>query len=288
MKGVPVKVLLLIMLVGAVSAPYTALGLEGTLQEINSSGTIRIGYRQSLPPLSFADKQNRPGGYSIDLCSAIVAEAEAQLAKKIRVEYVPVNSEDRFDALTSGKIDILCGATTDTLARRERVDFTQLTFVTGGSFLAMRGHRIKNNFEGKRIGVGKDTTTEAAVRKLFDEIGTTVELVRLKSLDEGMKFLVRGEIDVLSADQAVLIGLVMKEPAPGDFALLPDMFSFEPLALAVRRNDADFRLVANRAITRLCRTREIETIYEKWFGQFAATMPSAFQALIELNSIPEQ
>ena len=38
-----------------------------------------------------------------------------------------------FDAIESGKIDILCGATTKTLGRSERVGFTQLTFVTGAA-----------------------------------------------------------------------------------------------------------------------------------------------------------
>jgi ABC-type amino acid transport substrate-binding protein len=57
--------------------------------------------------------------------------------------------------------------------------------------------------------------------------------------------------------------------------------------LAVRRNDADFRLVADRVISNLYRTKQIIPIYNKWFGQFSSQMPTAFEAVIKINATPE-
>ncbi|RLB62083.1 MAG: hypothetical protein DRH08_12975, partial [Deltaproteobacteria bacterium] len=71
------------------------------------------------------------------------------------------------------------------------------------------------------------------------------------------------------------------------FSILPDLFSYEPFALAVRRNDADFRLVADRVISELYRSKMILKIYDKWVGKFSKNRPSAFEALVELNAIPE-
>ena len=281
------RVLLTIFLIGVLNATLlSAQELQGTLKDIQESGKIKIGYRQSLPPMSFLSKDNIPSGYSLDLCNQIAAGVKNKIGRDVSIEYIPVTAENRFEALASNRIDILCGSTTATLARREVVDFTQLTFVTGGSYMALKGRKIKNNFDGKKLGVGKGTTTAIALKKLFEETGTKVDIVLLNSLDEGISALKKEEIDILSADQVVLIGLVLKEDSPGEFTIFPDMFSYDPIALAVRRNDADFRLVADRTLSDLYQSGQIETIYERWFSSFSSAMPSALQAVIKLNTMP--
>lgn len=283
------RTLLTIILVGTFcTTPLSAQELQGTLKDIQNSGKIKIGYRQSLPPMSFLSKEGIPSGYSVDLCKNIAAEVKNKIGKDVSIEYIPVTGEDRFEALTSKRIDILCGSTTTTLTRRESVDFTQLTFVTGGSYMALKGRKIKNNFDGKKLGVGKGTTTAVALTKLFAETETKVEIVLLDSLVEGVSALKKGEIDILSADQVVLIGLALKEESSGEFTIFPDIFSHDPIALAVRRNDADFRLIADRTLSNLYQSRQIETIYDKWFSQFSPTMPSVLQALIKFNTIPAE
>lgn len=280
-------VLLAICMVGLFISPISAEELTGTLQQIQKSGKIKIGYRTSLPPLSSIGKNATPEGYSIDLCKRIVAGAEKKIGSDITIEYVPVTAEERFDALSGNKIDILCGAATNTLSRRELVDFTQITFLTGGAYLTLRGSKIKNNFNGKKIGVVKGTTTASGLKELFLEAEVTAEIVLLNETAEGFNALKEGTIDAFSADQVVLIGLALSADDPREFTILPDMFSFEPIALAVRRNDADFRLVADRELARLFRTKEIQTIYDRWLGKFATEMPPAFNALIKFNSISE-
>jgi len=267
--------------------PLFAQGLTGTLEQIKKTGKINIGYRGSLPPMSFLDKNGTPVGYSIDLCEQIVTEVEKSIGSDVKIEFVPVTSENRFAALIDNRIDILCGATTKTISRGELVDFTQLTFVTGASFMALKETQIRNNFEGKKIGVSKGTTTAAALTKLLEEAQTKAEVVLMESSADALKALDKGEIDAIAADQVVLIGLAMTSGHLTNYSVLPDLFSYEPLALAVRRNDADFRLVADRVISDLYRSRKILDIYDKWFGLFSKKRSSAFDALIQLNAIPE-
>ena len=70
-------------------------------------------------------------------------------------------------------------------------------------------------------------------------------------------------------------------------AIEPNVFSFEPFAFAVKRGDADFRLVADRAISDLCRSKKIFEIYDKWIGRYTGGRMPIFQAMIKLNAIPE-
>ncbi len=237
--------------------------------------------------MSFSGKDGKPVGYSIDICVQIADEIKDRVGTEVAIEYVPVESKNRFSAISENKIDILCGSTTKTLSRSEIVDFTQLTFVTGASYMALKGNKIKNNFEGKKIGVVRDTTTVTALKELFQDVSVNVDIILMDTTAKAISALKKGEIDVFSADQVVLIGLAMAEESPDTFSILPDIFSYEPFALAVRRNDADFRLIANRVISKLYRSKQILTIYDKWFGGFSSTRPEAFSALIQINAIPE-
>lgn len=239
--------------------------------------------------MSFLDKEGNPTGYSIDICKGIVTEVENKIGTDVKVEYVPVTADGRFQALGDNKIDILCGSTTKTLSRSELVDFTQLTFVTGASLMTLRDNKALDSagFDGTKIGVVKATTTEIALKKLIRETSTDAEIVLFNSAKESISALRQKKIDAFSSGQIVLIGLALEEHDPMDFAVKSDIFSFEPFALAVRRNDADFRLVADRVISELYRSRKILEIYDKWIGKFTGKRLPIFDAMIKLNATPE-
>jgi ABC-type amino acid transport substrate-binding protein len=279
----------IILLITFFASSIAAQELTGTLQQINKSGRIRIGYRVSEPPMSFLGEDGNPAGYSIDICKGIVAKVKNQIGTDVKVEYVPVTADGRFKALNDSKIDILCGSTTKTLSRSELVDFTQLTFVTGASLMTLKENKDNDSdgFEGKKIGVVKATTTAAELKKLFQDTSINAEAVLFNSAKEGIDALRKKKIDAFSSDQVILIGLALKEHDPMNFVIKSDVFSFEPFALAVRRNDADFRLVADRVISELYRSKKILEIYDKWIGKFTGKRLPIFDAMITLNATPE-
>ena len=273
-----------------VSSSLWAADTVPTLQQIEESGKIRIGFRQSLPPMSFHDDQGVPIGYSIDLCNRIVTLVKTTLNKSdIEVEHVPVNAENRFSALIENEIDILCGATTKTLSRGQLVDFTQLTFVTGAGFLSLKQAPVNTvpDLQGKKIAVVANTTTEEALRSILKQAMTDAEVVIVESAVQGMELLKSGEVAAYTADQIVLIGMLMTADQPNRFLVGGNLYSFEPLALAVRRNDADFRLIADRVLSQLYRSGEIAPIYGKWFGQISDNVPTAIAAAYKINATPE-
>lgn len=272
-----------------IAIPLAAQEHPETLKQIKKNGKIRIGYRVSQPPMSFVDKNDKPTGYSIDLCKYIVNEVENKIGADVKVEYVPVTAEGRFKALSDNKIDILCGSTTKTLSRSELVDFTQLTFVTGASLMTLRDNKSidSEGLNGKKIGVVKATTTATAFKKLIRETSTDAKIILYDSTKESVDALINKEIDAFSSDQIVLVGIVSKSQDPMNFVVRSEVFSFEPFALAVRRNDANFRLVADRAISDLCKSKKIFEIYEKWIGKYTRQRLPIFEAMIKLNTTPE-
>jgi ABC-type amino acid transport substrate-binding protein len=100
---------------------------------------------------------------------------------------------------------------------------------------------------------------------------------------EGLRALEEGKVGALASDQVVLVGLAITSKDPDVFFLSPELFSYEPFALAMRRDDADFRLVVDRALAQLYRSKQIVRIYNKWFGQFAAKPPALLRAMYRIN-----
>ena len=283
----------LVLVLALVCLPLsTSVGGEqtGSLKRIAATGQINLGFRESEPPMSFRDQDGNPVGYSIDLCDHIAAAVKQKLGRSdITVNYVPVTAESRFTAIESDSIDILCGATTKTLGRSERVGFTQLTFATGASLLSLDDTNVPNiaGLKGKRVAVVSNTTTIEALKGALSKMLVDAEVVPVPSATEGMAMLDKGEVDAFSSDQVVLIGQVIVRDSGNQYFLSQELFSFEPFALAVKRGDVDFELLADRALSQLNRSGQILAIYRKWFAQFSEKPTMVLRVLYQLNATPE-
>ena len=286
MKYTITFIALITMLVsGVVSA-----GGASTLEQIKSSETIRIGYRESEPPMSFLNKDKQPVGYTIDLCKQIVNEVKSHLQNpNIATRYVPITAASRFEALQDNSIDILCGSTTKTLSRSEVVDFTQMTFITGAAFLTLGPAKLKevSELNGKKVAVVKGTTTVGSLAKVLKKAGSDAIVVTVDTAAEGMDAVIQGQVQAFAADQIVLIGHVVTHKNPKKFTVSDNVFSYEPFALAVKRNDADFRLLANRVLSRLYRSGQIKKVYKQWFGKYITKVPNLLEAMYIMNATPE-
>lgn len=263
---------------------------KGTLDRIKERGEIRIGYREATEPFSFKDSEGNASGYSVELCQRIAAAVKDELKMKdLGIVYVPVSVKERFEAVASSKVDILCSATTITLKRMETVDFSLMTFVTGGGILSLATAPVAmvGDLGGKRVAVIRGTTTETALKDYLAESMIDARLVASDSIEDALVMLEAEEVDAVADDQIVLIGQVMVSGDPRAYSIAPDLFSYEPYGLALPRNDAAFSLVANRALARLYRTGQNRQLYEKWFGRAGVQPSPILQAMYKLLALPE-
>ena len=263
---------------------------EGTLDKVAKSGEFVIGYRTDASPLSYENASGEPAGYSVDLCRRIAAAVKAHLGKSdIETKFVPVSSSERISAVKDGKIDIECGSTTMTLSRMAEVDFTVPTFVTGGSVLTLSENNINglSDLAGKKVGVEQTTTTVGQLRAYLEKNLIDAEVILIENRADAMQQLTSGAIDAFASDQIVLIGQVIEAVYPKRFSLADETFSYEPYGFVVRRDDADFRLVANTAISQLYRSGQHVQIFNKWIGRIGIRPSPILVAMFQLNTIPE-
>ena len=258
-----------------------------TLKRINETNEMNLGFRKDQPPMSFDSGGGVAAGYSVDLCKFVASMVVETLGKTdIQVNFVPVTAANRFEAIQSGKIDILCGVTTKTISRTGMVGFTQPSFVTGGSLLTHKGMDIVNvsNLAGKSVAVVDNTTTLEALENALKKQQIEADIIPVSSTSQGMNLLDNGEVDAVAADQIVLIGQVIARDGRERYVVSRELFSFETFALAIPRGDIEFQLVADRALARLYRTGRIAEVYNAWFGILGEEPPTMLQPLYLLHA----
>lgn len=272
------------------ATPALVAAESGTLAKIKASGQIVLGYRGNTPPFSYLAGDDKVEGFSIDLCRVIARSVQEQLKMEaLEIRYVPVTSDDRLEAVESGRVDIECGATTRTLSRQKQVEFTHLTFVTGGTLLTTVDSGVESLFDlqGKSVAVTSGTTTETALSEFLDNEMIAAKVQTVPTHSEGMRLLNEGKVVAYAADQVVLAAQALREAEGERYAMIEGTFSYEPYALVVRRDDADFLLAANTALSRLFSSDDIMKLYERWFSELSPTPHPVLVALYKLQAIPE-
>jgi ABC-type amino acid transport substrate-binding protein len=269
-----------------------AIGLgsagAGTLDRIKQDKTLRIAYREDAPPFSFADSTGIPAGFMVELCRAVAKRLGADLnIPDLKVSYVLVTAENRFDAIKSGKADLLCEPTSETLSRRAEVDFSITTFVDGASLLvAGEGPNDFRALAGKKIGVLAGTTTEQSLRDTLASANIAAEVVPAKTHEEGLAMLDQGKIVAYFGDRAILAYLAAKSADSSKLRLANNVLSFEPYALALAHGDESFRLAVDRALSHIYRSGEIAEVFAHAFG--AQVQPSdTLKTLYLISALPD-
>jgi len=266
-----------------------AQALDGRLKKIAESKSISIAYRADAVPFSFADAGKPPEGFAIDLCKRVVGSLERQLKiQGLKINWVPVTVQSRFDAVAKGRADMECGSSTITLTRLKEVDFSSVTFIETTGLLAKKasGLRSLSDLADKKVAVVGGTTNQRAIEAQVKRRLLNTTVVPFASRDEAVAALEEGKVDAFASDRLLLVGAVTKAKEPGALTLLADHLSFEPYGIVLPRGDTALRHAVNTGLAQLYASPEINEIFRRWFAQFGPP-PPLLEAVYILGAIPE-
>jgi ABC-type amino acid transport substrate-binding protein len=284
---------LIIGFVALLSLPFASFAqsadaLDGRLKKIHDSKSIGIAYRTDAAPFSFEDNKQITG-YSIDICRRVVASIERQLGiGELKIRWVPVNGQTRFDAIAKGQADLECGSSTVTLGRMKMVDFSSFTFIDGTGLIvkASMAANALSDLAGKKIGVISGTSNERALNEALKTRVINATVVPVRTREEGLEQVENGTVDAFASDRVLLIALLGKSKDPAGLALLADALSFEPYAIGLPRGDWQMRLAVNGALAQVYRSGAIREIFGRWFGAIGRPGP-VMEAAFLFGALPE-
>jgi glutamate/aspartate transport system substrate-binding protein len=243
-------------------------GLSPTLAAIKKDHVVRLGYRESSPPFSFIDPSNRPIGYSLELCEAVVDEIGIEVDDaNLRIEYVKVTSDDRIPAVVQNKIDLECGSTTANAERARQVAFSPLMFVAGTKLMVAKASTISapKDLQGKTVVVTKGTTNEQALHTIDKKFSLGLNFVVSPDHEQSYQTLVDGKADAFATDDILLYGLIARHKAQDKYKVVGDYLSYDPYGIMFRKGEPQLTAVVERAFRKLGSNRDLIPLYNKWF-----------------------
>ena len=274
-----------------------------TLERIRASQAITLGYVPDFMPFSdqTADKAS---GYAIDLCLKIAEKVRIDLnLPTLKIQYQPVSLNDEMSAVSSGRIDILCTPTPPTLARRRIVSYSVPINTAGLSAVVRQdaSETLLNVLNGKvahtgptwratvNRGLANQTyaaiaggVTETWIQQQMRLLGVVATLVTVENAEAGLNLVANGKADAFFAERMMLKHLLTRNYPSGNLVLLERIFEYAPTAMAVDREDEDFRLLVDTALSEMYRSGEIEQAFDKHLGGAG----DAARKLFKIYAIP--
>jgi glutamate/aspartate transport system substrate-binding protein len=245
--------------------------LTGTLKKIKETGAISIGYRDSSIPFSYLDDSQKPIGFAMDICYAIVDAVKNELKlDKLTVELNSVTSSTRIPLLANGTIDLECGSTTNNAERQKQVAFTNTHFLTATRFVSKKSSHLDSidDLKGKLVVATSGTTNIKQLTEANAERNLGITIIPAKDHAEAFLMVETDRAVAFVMDDILLAAFVAGSKDPGAYAISAETFSkAEPCGVMLRKDDPPFKRVVDAATAALYTSGEGQRLYDGWFMQ---------------------
>ncbi|MDX5362675.1 MAG: transporter substrate-binding domain-containing protein [Pseudazoarcus pumilus] len=109
-----------------------AVESDASLERIRAQGYISIGVKTDFPPFGMLDSAGRPIGFEVDLARRLAA------ALGVEARLVGVSTENRFQRLEQGAVDVIVATAADTAERRQLASVVEPNYYGGGVGVFLR------------------------------------------------------------------------------------------------------------------------------------------------------
>lgn len=260
------KIMSILLTVTMAGAILTGCGKKvesiNSLEAVQKAGILTVGLDDSYPPMEFRDSKNELVGFDIDLGN--------EIGKKlgVKTEYTTTDFSGIILALTSSRFNMILSGMSITDERKESIDFSD-TYVMGGQVVAIR----KGDTAIKSLEDLKGTVVACQLGSTGDAAATAMEglkeVKRYDKITEAFLELSSERVDAVIMDAQVGGYYVAKKP--GDYDVLKDVISEEPMGIGFKKEDKELRAAVQKALDELKADGTMSKLSVKWFGFDAYT-----------------
>ncbi|MFD6619634.1 transporter substrate-binding domain-containing protein [Streptomyces albidoflavus] len=215
-----------------------------TLDAVRRRGALRAVVSRGIRGLSLQGDDGRWSGLDADVARAVAAAAAGD---PDAVEWVASDPADRLSHLADGDAELTVANVSWTLGREASLPvlFAGVTCYDGEGFLVRADSGITHPAElnGRKVAVQAGTTSAANLASWYGGRGLAVEPVAHPTPAATLAGYASGECAAYVLDRVALAGERAALPDPSAHSILDTAISREPMAAAVRDDDAAwFRL----------------------------------------------
>ena len=248
----------------------TGAAQADTLAKIKESGAVSMGVRESSGALSYTLGDGKFTGFHVELCQRVLADVQKSLGMaKLDIKFQPVTSQNRIPLVQNGTVDIECGSTTNNATRQKDVSFAVTTYVEEVRIAVKKASGITSiaQLAGKNVATTTGTTSVQLLRRNERAAGINFQEVFGKDHADSFLLLESGRAEAFVMDGQILAGNIAKSKSPGDYAIVGEVLSVEPIAIMIRKDDPKFKAAVDASLSAMMKSGDIAKVYDKWFVQ---------------------
>ncbi len=238
-----------------------------TIAAVRERGRLRCGVNTGLVGFSARGATGVWEGIDVDFCRAV---AVATLGHPESVDFIALETQERFDALVEGKVDLLSRNTTWTMNRvvDYGVEFVGVAYFDGQGFLTRqdRGLVSAQQLEGLTVCVQSGTTTQSNLDYYFSSLRITADVQAFDDKTKLIDAYMAGQCDSYTADRSALFSDRVGFPDPHEHEVLPETISKEPLGPVVRQDDRQWVEIVRWTLAALINAEETGLTRERAAG----------------------
>lgn len=227
-----------------------------TFDRIKKAGKVTVGVKEDQPGLGYLDATtNKRSGFDVDIARWMAATLGYGADK---VDFKPIASQNREQAIVNGDIDYYVGTYSITDKRKELISFAGPYLITGQGLLVSKDNSA---ITGKDALTASDVVCSAtgstSIQRIKEE--TPAKTKEYDTYSKCVQDLLQGQVDAVTTDEAILLGYAAQNP--DKLKTVGDVFSEERYGIGVQKGDAGLQAFFNDALT------DGHAVWEKIFDQ---------------------
>jgi glutamate/aspartate transport system substrate-binding protein len=257
--------------------------LGTTLKKIKDTGTMAIGYREAMVPLSYAGAEGQPAGLALDLCALIESKVKETLGlPALKIDPQPATAAQSADLVQNDTIALDCATTPITADLQKQAAFSNPIFVSELTWLVPRRLRVERegrrrrrtetispsspeDLKDKTVALTHGSAATSVVLTLSNDRTLGLSIVEGKDNAESFKLLETGKASAFLADTVQLAALKAAAKNPDAFGFLNGGYPGASYALMLRKDDKPFKDLVDGVLAEAINSGEYAKLYTKWF-----------------------
>jgi glutamate transport system substrate-binding protein len=243
-----------------------------TMEKLNKAQKVRIGTKFDQPLFGLKGLDGKPAGFDVEIGKILAAKMGIAADK---IEWTETPSAVREEVLEQDKVDLVIATYTINDKRKQRIDFAGPYYVAGQDIMVAKDDSAITGPDSFKDGTKKvcSVTGSTPAEKIKTYLKDAAsQLVLFDVYSKCADALKNGQVDAVTTDNVILLGLIDK--APDDFKLVGKPFTEEPYGIGVKKGDDKFRAFINDTLEGASKDGSYEKAWKDTAGKVAPDTPS--------------
>jgi glutamate transport system substrate-binding protein len=241
-----------------------------TMAALNAAQKVTIGTKFDQPLFGLKGLSGQPEGFDVEIAKIIVGDLGIPESK---IAWVETPSGVREEKIAQGAVDLVVATYTINPTRKERVSFAGPYYVAGQDLMVKKDNTTVTGPESLKAAKAKVCSVAGSTPG--EKIKAYVDPAQLVLFDVYSKCadaLRTGQVDVVTTDNVILLGLIDK--SGGAFKLVGKPFTSEPYGIGIKKGDVKFCQFIDSVLQKAVSDGRYRAAWDKTAGKVAGAAPA--------------